>query len=161
MAAGVMSEGILIIASVVIATSIAAIVMNQVGVFESTFTATTQGQKDTLLTKVKIILATNTTNSHVTVWVKNVGVNPISSLGSMDVYFGEIDQIQRIQYDQATDIIDGRWRFSPAAPTPVWQIMETHAINITDSTIQKDVTYHVTISTPNGVTDEHFFSLPG
>ncbi len=72
MAAGVMSEGILIIASVVIATSIAAIVMNQVGVFESTFTATTQGQKDALLTKVKIILATNTTNDHVAVWVKNV-----------------------------------------------------------------------------------------
>ncbi len=70
MAAGVMSEGILIIASVVIATSIAAIVMNQVGVFESTFTATTQGQKDVLLTKVKIILATNTTDSHVAVWVK-------------------------------------------------------------------------------------------
>ena len=160
MAAGVMSEGILIIASVVIATSIAAIVMNQVGVFESTFTATTQGQKDALLTKVKIILATNTTNDHVAVWVKNEGVNPISSLGSMDVYFGEIDQIQRIQYDQSTDVIDGRWRFSPAAPTPVWQIMNTTAINITDSTIKKDVTYHVTVSTPNGVTDEHFFSLP-
>jgi len=27
--------------------------------------------------------------------------------------------------------------------------------------LQKDVTYHVTVSTPNGVTDEHFFSLPG
>jgi len=160
MAAGVMSEGILIIASVVIATSIAAIVMNQVGVFESTFTATTQGQKDTLLTKVKIILATNTTNEHVAIWVKNVGVNPISSLGSMDVYFGEIDQIQRIQYDQGMQI-DGRWRFDPAVPTPVWQIMETFALNITETSLQKDVTYHVTISTPNGVTDEHFFSLPG
>ena len=160
MAAGVMSEGILIIASVVIATSIAAVVMNQVGVFESSFTATTEGQKDALLTKVKIILATNTTNDHVAVWVKNVGVNPISSLGSMDVYFGEIDQIQRIQYDQATQI-DGRWRFDPAVPTPVWQIMDTFALNITETSLQKDVTYHVTISTPNGVTDEHFFSLPG
>jgi len=162
MAAGVMSEGILIIASVVIATSIAAIVMNQVGVFESTFTATTEGQKDALLTKVKIILATNTTNDQVSVWVKNVGVNPISSLGSMDVYFGEIDQIQRFQYDQATfPENDGTWRFYPSAPTPVWQIMDTHAINITDTNLKKDVTYHVTISTPNGVTDEHFFSLPG
>ena len=160
MAAGVMSEGILIIASVVIATSVAAVVMNQVGVFQSTFTATTEGQKDTLLTKVKIILATNTTNDHVAVWVKNVGVNPISSLGSMDVYFGEIDQIQRIQYDQATQI-DGRWRFDPSVPTPVWQIMDTFALNITETSLQKGVTYHVTISTPNGVTDEHFFSLPG
>ena len=156
-----MGEGILIIASVVIATSVAAVVMNQVGIFESTFTATTEGQKDALLTKVKIILATNTTDSHVTVWVKNVGVNPIGSLDSMDVYFGEIDKIQRMSYDQGTDIIDGRWRFSPAAPTPIWQVMETHAINITDSTILKDRTYHVTVSTPNGITDEHFFSLPG
>jgi len=161
MAAGVMSEGILIIASVVIATSIAGIVMNQVGVFESTFTATTQGQKDTLLTKVKIILATNTTNEQVSVWVKNVGVNPISSLGSMDVYFGEIDQIQRFQYDQSPAENDGTWRFYPSAPTPVWQIMDTHAINITDTNLKIDVTYHVTVSTPNGVTDELFFSLPG
>ena len=155
-----MGEGILIIASVVIATSVAAVVMNQVGVFESTFTATTEGQKEALLTKVKIILATNTTDNQVNVWVKNVGANPISSLGSMDVYFGEIDQINRIQYDQVTQN-DGTWRFDPAVPTPVWQVMETFAINITETSLLKDRTYHVTVSTPNGVTDEHFFSLPG
>jgi flagellar protein FlaG len=54
-----MSEGILIIASVVIATSIAGVVMSQVGVFESTFTATSENQKDIMLTKVKIVYATN------------------------------------------------------------------------------------------------------
>ena len=155
-----MGEGILIIASVVIATSVAAVVMNQVGVFESTFTATTEGQKEALLTKVKIILATNTTDNHVAVWVKNVGVNPIGSVSNMDVYFGEIDKIERIAYDQGLQI-DGRWRFDPSVPTPVWQVMETFAINITDTNLQKDVTYHVTVSTPNGITDEHFFSLPG
>ena len=161
MAAGVMSEGILIIASVVIATSIAGIVMNQVGVFESTFTATTEGQKDVLLTKVKIILTTNTTDNHVAVWVKNVGVNPISSVGNMDVYFGEINQVQRIPYNDVAQP-DISWQFAtpPGAPNP-WQIMDTFALNITDNNLQKDVTYHVTVSTPNGVTDEHFFSLPG
>jgi len=161
MAAGVMSEGILIIASVVIATSIAAVVMNQVGIFESTFTATTEGQKATLLTKVKIILATNTTDNHVAVWVKNVGVNPISSVDKMDVYFGEINQVQNIPYNAAAQPITS-WQFAtpPGAPNP-WQIMDTFALNITDNPLKKDVTYHVTISTPNGVTDEHFFSLPG
>jgi len=161
MAAGVMSEGILIIASVVIATSIAAVVMNQVGVFESTFTATTEGQKDVLLTKVKIVLATNTTNSHVAVWVKNTGVNPIDSVDKVDVYFGQINQVQRIPYTPASQG-DLTWQYAtpPGAPTPVWQIMDTFAINVTDNNLQKDVTYHVTVSTPNGVTDEHIFSLP-
>ncbi len=161
MAAGVMGEGILIIASVIIATSVAAVVMNQVGVFESTFTATTQGQKDTLLTKVKIILATNTTDTHVAVWVKNVGVNPISSVDMVDVYFGKIDSIQRIPYNDTAQP-DPSWQYAtpPGPPTPVWQIMETFAINVTDNNLQKGVTYHVTVSTPNGVIDEHFFSLP-
>ena len=161
MAAGIMGEAILIIASVVIATSIAAVVMNQVGIFQSTFTATTEGQKEQLLTKVQIILATNTTDSHVAIWVKNTGVNPIGSLDKFDVYFGQINQIQRIPYN-ATTQSDLTWQYAtpPGPPTPVWQKMDTFALNVTDNNLQKGVTYHVTVSTPNGVTDEHLFSLP-
>ncbi len=161
MAAGVMSEGILIIASIVIATAIAAIVMNQVGIFESTFTATTKGQKEQLLTKVKIILATNTTDTNVAVWVKNIGVNPIGFVDKVDVYFCQINQIQRIPYN-ATVQNDLTWQYAtpPGPPTPVWQKMDTFALNVTDNNLQKGVTYHVTVSTPNGVIDEHIFSLP-
>ena len=161
MAGAIMGEGILIIASVVIATSVAAVVMNQVGVFESTFTATTEGQKETLLTKVQIVLATNTKDSHVAVWVKNVGQNPISSVDKVDVFYGQINQIDRIAYTPASQG-DLTWQYAtpPGAPSPTWQIMDTFALNITDNNLVKDVTYHVTVSTPNGVIDEHFFSLP-
>ncbi len=161
MASGIMSEAILIIASVTVASIVAGVVMNQVGIFESTFTATTEGQKAQLLTKVQIILATNTTDNQVVVWVKNTGVNPIGFLDKVDVYFGEITQIQRIPYDLVqTDLT---WRYdAPPAPTPtLWQKLDTFAINVTcNGTCQKGVTYHVTVSTPNGVTDEHIFSLP-
>ena len=161
MASGIMSEAILIIASVVIAASVAGVVMNQVGVFESTFTATTEGQKDTLLTNFKIVMATNTTDDTVSIWVKNVGQNPISSLNKVDVYFGEIDQVQNIPYDQGcvAPCPDDTWKYDNI-PDPVWQIMNTTSINITDNNIQKDVTYQVTVITPNGVSDEHIFSLP-
>jgi len=159
MAAGIMGEAILIIASVVIATSVAAVVMNQVGIFQSTFTATTEGQKDQLLTKVQIILATNTTDTHVAIWVKNTGVNPIGFVDKVDVYFGQINQIQRIPYN-ATDQDNLTWQYATGPPTPVWQKMETFALNVTDNNLAKGVTYHVTVSTPNGVTDEHIFSLP-
>ncbi len=164
MAAGIMGEAILIIASVVIATSIAAVVMNQVGIFQSTFTATTEGQKEQLLTKVQIILATNTTDSNVAIWVKNTGVNPIGFVDKVDVYFGQINQIQRIPYDADIAQPNLTWQYwnatAPDIPTPEWQKMDTFAINITDASLQKGVTYHVTVSTPNGVIDEHLFSLP-
>ena len=161
MAAGIMGEAILIIASVVIATSVAAVVMNQVGIFQSTFTATTQGQKEQLLTKIQIILVTNTTDSHVAIWVKNTGINPIAFVDKFDVYFGQINQIQRIPYN-ATVQNDLTWQYAtpPGPPTSVWQKMDTFALNVTDNNLQKGATYHVTVSTPNGVTDEHIFSLP-
>jgi len=159
-----MSEAILIIASVVIATSVAGVVMSQVGVFESTFTATTEGQKDTLLTNFKIVMATNTTDNTVSIWIKNVGQNPISSLDKVDVYFGEIGQIQNIPYDPScvppSACPNDTWRYD-SLPATVWQIMDTLSINITDNDILRDVTYQVTIISPNGVTAENIFSLPG
>ncbi|MGQ0792194.1 MAG: flagellin [Nitrosopumilaceae archaeon] len=161
MASGIMSEAILIIASVVIATSVAGVVMSQVGVFESTFTATTEGQKDTLLTNFKIVMATNTTDDNVSIWIKNVGQNPISSVDKVDVYFGEIDQVQNIPRDQicAPPCPDDTWKYDNV-PSPVWQIMDTVSLNITDNDLQKGVTYQVTVITSNGVSDEHIFSLP-
>ncbi len=158
-----MSEAILIIASVVIATSIAGVVMSQVGVFESTFTATSESQKDMMLTKVKIVYATNTTDNNVSIWVKNIGINPITDVDKLDVYYGEIDQVLNMVYTEgciaADTCIDEEWDYDNK-PVPLWQIMDTFSLNITDFDLQKDVTYVVSITTSNGVTDEHIFSLP-
>jgi len=147
----------LIIASVVIATSIAGIVMSQVGVFESTFTATTENQKDIMLTNVKIVYATNTTNSNVIIWVKNIGINPIVAANKTDVYFGEINQVMNIPHDPKGN--EDTWRWDAPLPQPIWQISDTHSINITDADIVPGVTYQVTIITPNGVDDEEIFTI--
>ncbi len=160
MAAGVLSEGILIIASVVIATSIAGVVMNQVGVFQSTFTATTENQKDIMLTKVKIVYLTNTTDNHVSVWIKNIGINTITGANNTDVYFGEINQVTNIVHNPKQQN-NNNWMWDGPLPQPIWQISETHSINITDADLTPGVTYQVTITTPNGVTDEHIFSVLG
>ncbi len=153
-----MSEAILIIASVVIATSIAGVVMSQVGVFESTFTATTENQKDIMLTKVKIVYVTNTTNNHVSVWIKNIGINPVVNANNTDVYYGEINQVQNIQHNPKQQN-DNNWMWNAPLPQPVWQLSDTHSINITDADLRPGVTYHVTVTTPNGVTDEQIFSI--
>ena len=135
--------------------------MSQVGVFESTFTATSENQKDIMLTKVKIVYATNTTDTNISIWVKNIGVNPITAVNKLDVYYGEIDQVINIPYEEGClpTCLDDRWDYDNK-PDPFWQIMDTFSLNITDDDLQKNVTYVVTVTTPNGVTDEHIFSLP-
>ena len=158
MASGIMSEAILIIASVVIATSIAGVVMNQVGVFDSTFTATTESQKDIILTDVKIVYASgNDVGNYVNVWIKNVGVNPIVNANNTDVYFGQIGQV--INYPHNKIKTEDTWRWNSPLPEPTWQITNTHSINITDAQITTGVTYQLTVTTPNGVSDEYIFSL--
>jgi len=160
MASGIMSEAILIIASVVIATSIAGVVMSQVGVFESTFTSTTENQKDIMLTKVKIVYVTNTTNNNVNVWVKNIGINPVVDANKTDIYFGEINQVQNIVHNSKVQN-DNTWQWDGPLPQPVWQLSDTHSINITDLDLTTGVTYQVTVTTPNGVKDEQIFSIVG
>ena len=155
-----MSEAILIIASVVIATSIAGVVMSQVGVFESTFTATTENQKDIISTKVKIVYVTNTTDNHVSVWVKNIGINTITSANQTDVYFGEINQVQNMEHNSKKQL-DTTWLWNAPLPQPIWQISDTHSINITDTDLEPNKTYRVRITTPNGVIDEEIFSTFG
>jgi flagellar protein FlaG len=158
MASGIMSEAILIIASVVIATAVAGVVMNQVGVFQSTFTATTENQKDQILTDVKIVYASGSdTGNYVNVWIKNVGVNPIVNANKTDVYFGPIGSVKNYPHNKI--ITEDTWRWNSPLPEPTWQISNTHSINITDAQITTGVTYQLTVTTPNGVSDEYIFSL--
>ena len=151
------SEGILLVASVIVASAIAGIVLAQLGVFESTFTETTEAQKEQLLTKIKIVYATNTTDNQVNVWVKNIGIHPITDANKTDVYFGELNAVNVISLNTKQQI-DGTWFYDGPLPEPIWQKGDTYSINITDTDLQKSTTYLVSITTPNGVTDEYIFS---
>jgi hypothetical protein len=75
-----------------------------------------------------------------------------------DVYFGEINQVQNIVHNPKKQI-DDTWQWDGPLPQPIWQISETHSINITDVDLQAGVTYQVTVTTPNGVDDEFVFSI--
>jgi flagellar protein FlaG len=157
MASGVMTEAILIIASIIVATTIAGVVMSQVGSFESTFTATSQNQKNELLTKIKVIhVLRNATDSppNLEVWVKNIGIDPITTPTSMDIYFGPTGAAQRIPYSAEGG--EDTWRFQ-TLPTMI-QKMDTIQIRITDSQLAVGTTYTLRVSAPNGVYTDYVFS---
>jgi len=159
MASGLIGEAILIIASVIVAGSIAGIVLSQIGVFESTITQTTESQQDKLLTKIDIVYGSGTVGMSIpeaSLYVKNTGTNTIVDNTNLDVYFGEIGSAKRYAYQVAGG--DDTWEFVGGAPS-IWQKSETYQINVTESDLSTSTTYEVQITTPNGISDDFIFSL--
>jgi flagellar protein FlaG len=159
MASGILTEGILIVASIIAATVMTGIVLSQVGSFESTFTSTSEGQKNEMLTKIKVIHAMyNSTASPRTleVWVKNIGIDPITAPTSMDVYYGVVGSAQRIAYSSTGG--EDTWRFQPSTAPTLIQKMDTVQIKITDSDLTTGKTYLVRVTAPNGVYADYILS---
>lgn len=153
MASVVITEGIMIVASLVIATALSGAVMTKVGVFQSAFTSASETQKDITLTQIKIIYATNSSSTKINIYVKNVGATPIAGLSLVDVYFGQVHAAQKIPYNSTTPT----WIF--ANPISVWNIKTTTEIDINNGIpLQKNTMYMIRVSAPNGVSDDYFFS---
>ena len=157
MASGLIGEAILIIASVIVAGTIAGVVLSQIGVFQSTITETTTSQQDKLLTKIKIIFASNSTDTEAEIWVKNVGKNPITTLDKVDVYFGPVGSVDRYAYSVGGG--DGSWEYD-AGIINVWQQMDTLQLNLTETSLAESTTYEIRVITPEGISDDYIFSLP-
>lgn len=152
MASAVFTEAILIIASVIIAAGLAGVVMTKVGTFQSTFTQATESQKQEVLTDIKIIYTTNSSANSVNAWVKNIGTYPIINPQDTDVYFGQINQMQRIPYSASSG---SSWTFAGSVST--WNETVTEQLDITGlPTIQCGSTYDLQVTTPNGVSDQQF-----
>jgi len=158
MASGIISEGILIVASVIVAGMITGIVITKVGSIEGTFTSTVEDQKEKLLSKFEIIHVNQKNSTSVNVWVKNIGLTPIQNLDSFDVYFGQINSAQYVGY---LDTSTPSWEFADSTtPSSIWEQGNTIQITIQDSSdIQTNQSYEVQFTIDNGVTDDHIFSV--
>ena len=154
MGSGAITEAILLIASLLIAGSVAGIAMSKIGTFQSAFTQTTENQKQTVLTNIKILYAQNSTSTNVTTWIKNVGTYSITNTANIDVYFGPTGSMQRVAYNSGSP----SWAFS--APVTSWSKASTVQINISGlSTITCSTTYELQVTTPNGVSDQYFVTF--
>lgn len=151
----IISEGILLIASVILAGAISAVALNQIGLFQSSFSMQSSIQRETALTKIKIIYASNSSSNNLLIWMKNIGGSPLKALDSVDVFFGPIGSIHRVSHNVADT---PKWTY--ASSLSQLQVKETVQINLsTDAPLQKNVSYAIRITTPNGVSDEYIFSL--
>jgi len=157
MASGVVSEGILIIASVIIAGMITGIVISKVGTFEGYYTATTEAQKEKMLSKFEIIHVSQLNNTSVNIWIKNTGLTPIQELDSVDVYFGKINSVNFVGYSSGST---PQWVFNGTTPSSVWSQGDTIQITLQDGSALPSSTSHlVQFTISNGVSDDYIFSI--
>lgn len=157
MASGMISEGILIIASVIVAGLITGIVISKVGTFEGYYTATSEAQKEKMLSKFEIIHVSQLNSTSANVWIKNTGLTPIVELNSFDVYFGPITAVNFIEYSSGST---PQWIFNGTSASSVWS--EGNTIQVTlqdDSTLQSSTSYLIQLTISNGESDEYIFSV--
>jgi flagellar protein FlaG len=154
MSSQVMTEGILIVVSVISASILGGIVITQVGIFDSHYTNTVNIQKDIMLTKTKIIHAINSTDTEANVWIKNIGSQSLSNLDTMDVFFGKNNEAQRITYQAGSN---PSWTIQNN--TSLWNPSETIQIVITNNASFESGIYSVIITAPNGVQAETVMSM--
>ena len=157
MASGIISEGILIVASVIIAGLITGIVITKVGTFEGYYTATTEAQKEKMLTKFEIIHVNQLNSTSVNIWVKNTGLLPITSLEKFDTYFGLINSVGSVGYTSGST---PQWNFNGTDASSVWSEGQTIQITLQDdSALTSNESYLVQLVISNGVSDDYIFSV--
>jgi archaellum component FlaG (FlaF/FlaG flagellin family) len=157
MASGVISEGVLIIASVIIAGALTGVVISKVGTFEGYYTATTEAQKEKMLTKFEIIHVSQINSTSVNVWVKNTGLGPITKLDMVDAYFGLINAVDYVGYASGST---PQWVYNGTSTSSVWSQGQTIQITLQDSSaLTSNESYLVQFVVSNGVSDDYIFSV--
>jgi flagellar protein FlaG len=88
------------------------------------------------------------------VWVKNVGSQRISPIESCDVFFGPEGNFSRLSYGDG----DGQWTAEVENGTE-WDPSTTLKITVLyDENLADGTRYYVKVTTPNGISDEYYFS---
>ncbi len=151
----VFTESILLIASLTIAGIFASMIISKSSTVQSLFATQTQVQRDIMLTNIKIVYVNANANNYIVkAYIKNIGINPIVSLDSVDVYFGELNSLSKIPYNAVSA---PKWIYSDSSNT--WNPKQTRELVITlDYNLQADKTYMLKVVLHNGVTDEYIFS---
>jgi len=157
MASGIISEGVLIIASVIIAGALTGIVIAKVGTFEGYYTETTEAQKEKMLTKFEIIHVSQINSTSVNIWVKNTGLGPITKLDMVDAYFGLINAVDYVGYASGSA---PQWVFNGTSVSSTWSQGQTIQIALQDSSaLTSSESYLVQFVVSNGVSDDYIFSV--
>ncbi len=148
----VITTSFLIIVSVVCSVLVFNAVYPAVIRSSDAMTSMTIRVDDRLKSQIEIIHATGS-GSNAFIWVKNVGSLRIIAIERCDVFFGPEGNFARIPYGSG----DPHWTYE-VENDDEWKPTATLKITILD-TISADTRYFVKVTTPNGISDDYYFSV--
>ena len=107
-------------------------------------------------TQISIIHATGDAidNTKAHIWVMNIGAARITALDNCAIHFGREGIVTDFVYDAEGDD-PPCWSYEPSGD---WELMDTVKFTINNDAALSG-TYLFKIATPNGVPDEHYFSI--
>lgn len=150
----VISEAILLIVSITLASLLGVLVISKYGLFESTFGTMVSSERNSMLSKIKVVYA-NVNGSSVVVWVKNIGSVPIIYISKMDVYFGPYGSASYIPYNNTSLPM---WTYKIYGGN-TWAPGLTMLITINLSSAPGSGVYYIKLMTYEGASDEYIFSI--
>lgn len=113
--------------------------------------------QERLKSQIEIIHAAGNNSNQAFVWVKNVGSSSIRPVERCDVFFGPETNFARIPYSEGTENPRWEWRVENDSDNE-WKPTTTLQITITYGSAVLSGRYFVKVATPNGVSDEYYFS---
>lgn len=114
---------------------------------------------DRMKSRINVVHAANSANRcDVYIWVKNVGSTRITNIEESDMFFGQEGEFARISYVDDAGENYPRWSYELENDSE-WINSATAKITITYGADPGAGTYFAKFVIPNGIADEHFFSM--
>lgn len=157
------TEVVLLIASVVLASGVSAQAMYAGLSLQSSIVQTVDMSKRNLNTRIDIGYATvnETTNPrYFIIYAKNTGLMPITDFSVIDVYVGEYGKAILCYYDEDATVGSGKFSLSDVDGDGVWEIGETAIIKAYPSMDINASIYEVKIVPFRGIPSSYVFPPP-
>lgn len=159
MAEAAITTAIITIACVICAGMLISAIYPAVNRATSSVISTSEKLGERIETSIDIIAEANQ-SSYEYVWVKNTGSSEIPQIENSDVFFGMINEFQRIPFNSSLSVTPS-WTYSIENDDGDgrWDIGETLNITINHSSEITTGDYYVKIIVYNGIADEEKFSI--
>jgi archaellum component FlaF (FlaF/FlaG flagellin family) len=110
-------------------------------------------------TRITIIHVANSADHRfVYLWIKNVGTRRIVNIKQCDLFFGHENNFQHVPYMDDAKGSYPQWLYTIENDTQ-WETSATLKVTIAYSGELGAGTYYAKFITPNGISDEYYFSM--
>ncbi len=158
-----LSESIILIASVILASGFSAYAIYSGSSLQSNIIQNLDSFKRNVNTRVDIGYATinQTTNpNYFVIYVKNTGTLPITDFSKIDVYAGEYGKAVLYSYSPTSTVGSGKFNLTDVDGDGVWEPGETAIIRAYPKTNVSAEVYEVKVVPFRGIPSTYLFPSP-